>query len=100
MDIYLGVIFWTEFQIVTNLINEVDELQESSHFHVLHNDQKTRLQKTISAFPKSDTQGLGKTTLVKHIIDVGDASRIKKRHFHISPAVEKLMCEKIHNCQS
>ncbi|KAH8357521.1 hypothetical protein KR084_012071, partial [Drosophila pseudotakahashii] len=39
--------------------------------------------------------GLGKTTLISHEIDIGEAKPIKQRHFPVSPAVEKLLYKEI-----
>ncbi|KAH8295523.1 hypothetical protein KR054_004614, partial [Drosophila jambulina] len=41
--------------------------------------------------PSFAVSGLGKTTLISHEIDVGDAKPVKQRHFPVSPAVEKLL---------
>ncbi|KAH8280002.1 hypothetical protein KR054_004843, partial [Drosophila jambulina] len=40
-------------------------------------------------------EGLGKTNLISHSIDVGTAKPIKQRHFPVSPAVEKAMYAEI-----
>ncbi|KAH8309948.1 hypothetical protein KR067_002277, partial [Drosophila pandora] len=39
--------------------------------------------------------GLGRTNLIYHEIDVGDAKPVKQRHFPVSPAVEKSMYAEI-----
>ncbi|KAH8286813.1 hypothetical protein KR044_003965, partial [Drosophila immigrans] len=40
-------------------------------------------------------EGLGKTNLISHSIEVGNAKPIKQRHFPVSPAVEKAMYAEI-----
>jgi len=35
--------------------------------------------------------GLGKTSTISNFIDIGDAKPVKRRHFPVSPAVEKLL---------
>ncbi|KAH8406928.1 hypothetical protein KR222_007158, partial [Zaprionus bogoriensis] len=40
-------------------------------------------------------EGLGKTNLITHSIDVGKAKPVKQRHFPVSPAVEKSMYAEI-----
>lgn len=45
----------------------------------------------VSQFPSSAKEGLGKTSLVRHVIDVGGTRPIKQRHHAVSPAVEVKM---------
>jgi len=45
----------------------------------------------IKKCPSFAISGLGKTNLISHSIDVGDAKPVKQRHFSVSPAVEKLL---------
>ncbi|KAH8318247.1 hypothetical protein KR059_000694, partial [Drosophila kikkawai] len=45
--------------------------------------------------PSFAISGLGKTNLLSHEIDVGEAKPIKQRHFPVSPAVEKLLYAEI-----
>lgn len=58
-------------------------------------DQLRQLDAIISLFPSFEKQGLGRTTLITHTIDVGDAKPIKQRFYPVSPAVEKLMFSEI-----
>jgi len=51
--------------------------------------ERAKLINVISCFPSFTQEGLGKTNLIMHSIDVGIAKPIKQRHFPVSPAVEK-----------
>lgn len=53
--------------------------------------QTQQLNTIIDIFPNFAKDGLGRTTLITHEIDVGDAKPIKQRFYPVSPAVEKLM---------
>lgn len=57
--------------------------------------QISQLQTIIDLFPNFLKQGLGRTTLITHDIDVGDAKPVKQRFYPVSPAVEKLMYTEI-----
>lgn len=49
----------------------------------------------IATFPSCDSEGLGKTTLLKHKIDVGDAPPTKQRYHAVSPAIEQKMFQEV-----
>lgn len=53
--------------------------------------QQQQLEAVKSLFPNFETQGLGRTCLIKHEIDIGNAKPIKQRFYPVSPAVEQLM---------
>lgn len=59
--------------------------------HTLSSVQKQNLEKVIKLFPSFAEEGLGKTTILSHNIDVETAKPIKQRHYPVSPAMEKLM---------
>lgn len=80
-DLYLGIDFWTLF----NLLPSSFQISELKLFE-LNSMQKEKLLKVISQFPSFSVLGLGKTNLMSHAIDVGDAKPIKQRHFPVSPA--------------
>lgn len=61
----------------------------------LDNQQRCQLATVISLFPSCEKHGLGRTSLIKHHIEVGDASPIKQRHYPVSPAIEKLMFKEV-----
>lgn len=57
--------------------------------------QRHQLNAIIALFPNFEQQGLGRTSLIEHYIDVGDSKPIKQRFYPVSPAVEKLMFAEI-----
>ncbi|XP_044572730.1 uncharacterized protein LOC6503773 isoform X1 [Drosophila ananassae] len=85
-NLYLGVDFWKLFDLLPPNI-QISELSA----HNLTQDQKETLQGVVDQFPSFASAGLGKTNLLSHHIDVGEAKPIKQRHFPVSPAVEKLL---------
>lgn len=57
--------------------------------------QRQQLDVVITFFPNFEKQGLGRTSLITHEIDIGDSKPIKQRFYPVSPAVEKLMFAEI-----
>lgn len=58
--------------------------------HRLNPSQNKMLVKVINLFPSFEKEGLGRTPLLKHIIEVEPNSKpIKQRYFSVSPAIEK-----------
>lgn len=96
--LYLGVDFWMQFDLLPQL-DEINTAEPSSDndppdppdMHTLNTDERSRLDAIIQLFPSSDKEGLGKTTLLKHHIDVGDARPTKQRYHAVSPAIEQHM---------
>jgi hypothetical protein len=99
-NLILGIDFWREFNLAPGLISSL-ELEDSKEEEADTNDypldsrQKQQLEAVKSLFPSFAKQGLGKTSLLEHKIEVGDATPIKQRFYPVSPAVEKLMFEEI-----
>ena len=90
-DLICGYDFWTGFGLKISLpyIGEIDCVKEDPDKLKLTPEQQQKLDKVIATFPNSKVDGLGRTTLIKHSIDTGDAKPIKQRYYPISPAVEK-----------
>lgn len=61
----------------------------------LSSAQQQQLNSVINLFPSFEKRGLGKTTLIEHDIDVGEAKPIKQRFYPVSPAVERLIFQEI-----
>ena len=61
------------------------------NFYPLSQSQQLQLNAVIELFPNFEKQGLGRTSLITHSIDVGTAKPIKSRFYPVSPAVEQLM---------
>ncbi|XP_065365361.1 uncharacterized protein LOC135958385 [Calliphora vicina] len=57
--------------------------------------QQQQLTAIINLFPNFEKNGLGKTSLIKHEIDVGCAKPIKQKFYPVSPAVERLIFKEI-----
>lgn len=120
----LGLDFCKSFQLLPNIIESVDiiaknyssdrlndistfdnvssrscelvtDSNSNEEFYKLTPDQRNQLDMVINLFPNFAKQGLGRTNLIKHHIDVGDSTPIKQRFYPVSPAVEKLMFQEI-----
>lgn len=98
-SLYLGIDFWIHFNLLPKL-EEVEVTQEVAeaadpNLHQLNSVQNKRLNNIISLFPSCEKEGLGKTTLLKHEIDVGSAAPSKQRYYAVSPAIQKTMYEEV-----
>ena len=94
--LYLGIDFWKEFNIAPALISEIKSKPDlEANKHVLTVAQHENLDKVKVLFPSFSAEGLGKTALIAHKIDVGEAQPIKKRHYPVSSAVQKIMYDEI-----
>lgn len=90
-EMYLGVDFWLAFNLLPKL-EEVAPLEPAAtNVHILDANQKARLDHIVKQFPSSEVEGLGKTSLSKHVINVGDARPTKQRYHAVSPAIEQKM---------
>lgn len=50
-----------------------------TNFYPLSDQEKRQLDTIINLFPNFESHGLGRTSLIKHSIDVGDAVPVKQR---------------------
>lgn len=112
----LGIDFWTLFNLIPNIIRSIDvvsctaselpsipvsKIDEDTNIPIknetypLSEAEQGQLKTVIELFPNFERQGLGRTPLIKHSIDVGDAIPIKQRFYPVSPAVEKVMFKEI-----
>lgn len=97
-NLYLGIDFWNSFELLpTGLLSEINcklfsnsvsELFEQRPLSLL---EKQKLQLVINTFPAFSKEGLGRTSVISHVIDVSSSTPIKQRHFPVSPAIEKLI---------
>lgn len=91
-SLYLGIDFWNLFGLSPVMVSELTPTTEdSTNHHSLSSVNQARLDEVISKFPSCKLEGLGKTSLIKHQIDVGSATPIKQRHYPVSPAVQAVM---------
>ncbi|KAH8303053.1 hypothetical protein KR059_010889, partial [Drosophila kikkawai] len=104
-ELYLGVDFWKSFQIAPEVF-ELESIQEEvvpekeqkeePEPHNLTGGQKQRLQEIRESFLTFEANGLGRTSKMKHVIDlVEGAVPVKDRHYPVSPAVQSLIYEEI-----
>lgn len=81
---------------VQPILDENFESKDSSETkYPLTPYQHQQLEAIIALFPNFEKQGLGRTDMIRHDIDIGDAKPIKQRFYPVSPAVEKLMYREI-----
>lgn len=95
--IICGYDFWESFGLSITLpwVSELTTAECDADSLQLTVDERIKLNSIVAAFPNSETEGLGCTTLVEHRIDTGAAKPIKQRYYPISPAVEKQLCEEL-----
>lgn len=111
----LGIDFWRAFDLIPSLIVSVDlvdrpllnlqpleagkglentvvkeefDCEDNKYYYPLNEDQKQQLRAVISLFPNFEKQGLGRTSLIAHDIEVGETKPIKQHFDPVSPAVE------------
>lgn len=108
-DAYLGIDFWRDFGLLNQIVqtsSQVNELdvgrdvdvdEGPPKVHSLSEHQRIELEQVKLKLPSFEKEGLGRTKVIEHSIDVGDAKAIKQRHWPISPAKEKLMFSEIQN---
>lgn len=96
-EMYLGVDFWYSFNLLPLKNEEVitESTTKDANRHAVSSEDEQKLQIIMKRFPSSAAEGLGKTSLLKHDIDTGDARPIKQRHYPISPAVQKVMYDEL-----
>lgn len=98
----LGLDFWRCFELIDNIVAEItlngtgnDKDNIDSDEYPLTQVQQRQLELVKTFFPSFEKQGLGKTSLIKHRIDVGNSRPVKQRFYPVSPAVEKLMYSEV-----
>lgn len=94
-QLYLGIDFWTQFGLMPKLEEIAIDMPTSSNVHVLDAVDQARLDAIKAEFPSCETEGLGKTSLLKHAINIGDAMPTKQRYHAVSPAVQQKMWTEI-----
>lgn len=106
-QVYLGVDFWVAFNLLPKLEElivvdakeevgfEKDVETENADMHIFSDEQKKELGRVVELFPSGEKEGLGKTSLIKHTINVGNAKPTKQRYYAVSPAVEQKMYSEV-----
>lgn len=97
-SLYLGIDFWRKFKIAPNIVSsdsftETEEIE--TNVHRLSPDEQLSLEAVKQKFLDFDRHGLGKTALMEHVIDTGDAEPVKQRHYPVSPAVQTLLYQEV-----
>lgn len=113
LDLILGIDFWKKFRIFPNFLNHIDYLSSSEsylseiasestdiHLHSytnLDNSQKLIANNVIEQFRgiSFESKGLGKTSLISHRINTGDAEPIKQRYYRLSPEKKRIITEQV-----
>jgi len=90
-NLYLGVDFCRIFGLAKDILGSINEIDHLLNTCELLPSQREKLNAVICLFPSFAKEGLGRTSLVTHVIDTGDSKPIKQRHFVLSPAKEKLL---------
>lgn len=115
----LGVDFWTLFSLAPTIfgsicckadidpsvgpspnhsvlsMNTLESDLVSSQDFPLTCDQRQQLSAVVDLFPNFEKQGLGRTSLIQHRIEISCPDPIKQRYYPVSPAVEGLMYTEI-----
>ncbi|CAG9120633.1 unnamed protein product [Plutella xylostella] len=92
--------FWHAFNIAPEVLNllssrkvlqkvnsHVNEVRHLHPFNELSPSERTAADEVIQRFEdiSFENMGLGRTDLINHVIDTGDASPIKQRYYYMSP---------------
>lgn len=98
-NLYLGIDFWKLFNLAPRFVSSLDlnvpsydPLPES---HQLSSSESQRLSAIVEHFPSFAKEGLGKTHLLSHVIDVDQAKPIKQRFYPVSPKIEQELFQEI-----
>lgn len=92
----LGMDFWSAFDVVPAIACEVSFGYDSDpKQHILTPEQQKQLAEAVKEIPSFNEIGLGRTNLLEHDIDVGEAKPVKQRVFPMSPAMLKIMDQEI-----
>lgn len=101
-NLILGIDFWRLYDLLPPSLlpfvgqsDQSDGIDEIFGDKILSPQQKFDLQKVITLFPSFAKEGLGRTNVLCHSIDTGNAKPVKQRHFPVSPAIEKLMYDEL-----
>jgi hypothetical protein len=108
----LGVDFWRKFELCPKLIGSIDITQTTNSpvallnsdltnhitgFDTMNDEQRTKVQVIIDLYKQQSTtaRGLGRTTLISHHIDTGDAPPIRQRYYRMSPEKQRILTEQV-----
>lgn len=96
-DLILGIDFWKKFKILPQvwleMIDNDDVLDQIEH--PLTDNESEQFLSILRKFPISKNNTLGKTHLLEHIIETGEAKPVKQKHHIWSPFVQEKVMEEI-----
>lgn len=99
-DLYLGFDFVKTFNLMRLDLLEINSIDYTSleNCHDLTSLMRRQLDDVIKSFPSYERDGLGKTSLLEHSIEISkDSKPVKQRYFSVSPAIEKLIHAEVDN---
>lgn len=108
----LGIDFWNKFNICPKYLSDVKNLFESDpglseisgsnemHLHAyesLDEPQKEIADNVVEKFRNISftEKGLGRTHLIEHSINTGDAEPIRQRYYRMSPEKQRIVTEQV-----
>lgn len=109
----LGMDFWRMFGLFPKHLNSIIYCKDSDNVFVTETDnpeppnlcsydhlsleQKVTADHVIGLFRdiSYEERGLGRTTLIKHCIDTGDAAPIRQRYYRMSPEKQRILVEQL-----
>lgn len=110
-NLILGIDFWRKFNILPKYLNcisfanaAIDEdhsnTVQTTYIHGYDNlsvNEKSVADNIIAQFEdiSAERKGLGKTNLIVHHLDTGDAQPIRQRYYRMSPEKQRILVEQV-----
>lgn len=108
----LGIDFWNQFNLCPKYLYDAEnlfvndpglsEILDTSKIHLcdyekLDDSQKLVADDIVEQFKdiSFEVKGLGRTHLIKHRIDTGDAEPIRQRYYRMSPEKQRIVTEQV-----
>lgn len=108
----LGIDFWKAFSICPNHINSINYISDSEtepskkfqpsveylhSYEDLDTSQRDMADKITERFKEIafERKGLGRTNIISHKIDTGNAEPIRQRYYRLSPEKQRLIAEQV-----
>lgn len=114
VDVIFGCDFWKTFQLAPGIFDNLELSKAPSSFYSLNvvdnepvhtiksfeslsDQQKELANSVVNKFLDISSQriGLGRTNLIEHIIDTGDALPIKIKQYPLSPEKKDALCKEL-----
>lgn len=108
--VILGIDFWRAFKICPKFLNSVtlsdtslSDIKSNNNTTFIHSydslsdPQKPIADNVIAQFKSisAEEKGLGRTHLIAHRIDTGDAQPIRQRYYRLSPEKQRILIEQV-----